>query len=280
MSYTPIDLSQLPAPDVVEALDFESILEALVADLLARYPQFSAFVESEPGIKLLEVCAYRELLLRQRVNDAARSVMLAYAAAADLDNLAALLGVERQDGESDTNLRERTQIALEGLSTAGPVGAYEYHARSADARVKDVDVSSPSAGEVLATVLSTEGDGTPSQAVLDAVLTALSDETVRPLCDGVSVAAAEIVPYTVAASLELYQGPDSSTVRDTAETAARTYVNNAHRLGIEVTLSGLYAALHVAGVKRVTLTSPAADVTVTAQQAAYCTALTVEVANG
>ena len=39
--------------------------------------------------------AYRELLIRQRVNDAARGVMLATASGTDLDNLAANFNVER-----------------------------------------------------------------------------------------------------------------------------------------------------------------------------------------
>lgn len=280
MSYTPIDLSRLPAPNVVESLDFDDILEAMTADLLDRYPQFSAFVESEPGVKLLEVCAYRELLVRQRVNDAARSVMLAFASGTDLDNLAALLGVERQADETDANLRARTQLALEGLSTAGPVGAYEYHARSAHGDVKDVNISSPSAGEVLVTVLGTDGDGTPPQAVLDAVQSALDDETVRPLCDGVSVEAAGIVSFSIEATLHLYDGPGSAEARKAAESAAQEYVDDAHKLGRGVTLSAIYAALHVSGVQRVTLTSPSSDIDVTDQQAAYCTAVSVEVADG
>ena len=44
---------------------------------------------------LLEVCAYRELLLRNRlVMEAAKHTMLAYATESDLENLAASLGVE------------------------------------------------------------------------------------------------------------------------------------------------------------------------------------------
>jgi phage-related baseplate assembly protein len=52
------------------------------------------------------------------------------------------------------------QQAFEGLSVAGPVGAYEYHGRSADGRVADVSVESPSPACVTITVLSREGDGT------------------------------------------------------------------------------------------------------------------------
>ena len=86
-SSTAIDLSRLPPPDVVEALDFEGIFNRLRADFLTRYPEFTAFVESDPAIKLLEVVAYSELVLRQRINDAARSVLIAYALGGDLDNL-------------------------------------------------------------------------------------------------------------------------------------------------------------------------------------------------
>ena len=54
-----IDLSQLPAPTIIEALSFETILSQLKADLLQRYPAFDADLLSEPAIKLLEVAAYR-----------------------------------------------------------------------------------------------------------------------------------------------------------------------------------------------------------------------------
>jgi phage-related baseplate assembly protein len=65
-----IDLSSLPAPGVIEELDFEVILRAMRDDLVARFPPIAPVIDlqSEPARKLLEVCAYRELLLRQRVN--------------------------------------------------------------------------------------------------------------------------------------------------------------------------------------------------------------------
>ena len=80
----------------METLSFESILRAMKDDFAARHPAFDAWLESDPAIKLMEAAAYRELLIRQRVNDAARSVMPAFAAGADLDHFAAFYGVERQ----------------------------------------------------------------------------------------------------------------------------------------------------------------------------------------
>jgi len=288
-----IDLSKLPAPTVVEELSFEEILAEMIADLQDRDATFDALVESDPAYKVLEVAAYRELTLRQRVNDAARAVMLAFSAGSDLDQLAAMQNVERllvdagdpeaippvdPTYESDDRLRQRVQLAPEGQSTAGPDGAYEFHALSADADVLDVDVSSPAATQVQVTVLSTVGDGTPDQDLLDAVEAALSDRTVRPLTDQVSVQAATIVNYNVDATLYVYDGPDPEVVRQAAEDAVAKYVAEHHRLGHDITLSGLYAALHQPGVQRVVLIAPVADVVIDPDQASWCTGIAV--ANG
>ncbi|MNR19722.1 Baseplate J-like protein [compost metagenome] len=104
---------------------------------------------------------------------------------------------------------------------------------------------------------------------------ALNDEDVRPLCDTVEVVAAAITPYTVSATLTFYSGPDMALVRDTAEAAVRRYVDEHHRLGHDITRSGLFAALHQPGVQNVTLTTPAATLVVAETHAAYCTAVSV-----
>lgn len=77
-----IDLNQLPAPDVVEELDFETILAERKATLISLYPEDqqeavarTLTLESEPLVKLLEENAYRELIWRQRVNEAAELVI-------------------------------------------------------------------------------------------------------------------------------------------------------------------------------------------------------------
>lgn len=157
-----IDLSQLPAPEIVEPLDFETLLQLYYSDFIARDPSYSALVESDPAIINLQTCAYREMLLRNRINEAAKANWLAYALGADLDQKAADYGVIRLTGESDERLRYRCQLSLEGFSTAGPTGAYRYYALSSSVKVKSVSVLSPSAGVVQVTVLSTEGSGIPN----------------------------------------------------------------------------------------------------------------------
>jgi phage-related baseplate assembly protein len=280
----------LPAPEVIEPLDYETILAGLKADMVARFPEIATTLEleSEPAVKLLEVVAYAVLLLRARVNDAAKSVMLAHATGGNLDNLAALLGVARlvvspadpaavppvaAVMETDAALRLRAQLALEGYTSAGSVGSYEFHARTADARVIDVSVLSPEPGTVQVTVLSSEADGTPSPELLGLVLEALNAEEVRPLCDSVVVQAPTIVDYSVAAELHVADGPDTTMVLQAAQAAVEAYVADVHALGATVAISGLHAALHQAGVTRVVLTAPVAEVETTPVAAPWCTAI-------
>lgn len=203
-----IDLSQLPAPDFVETLDFETILAERKATLVSLYPEEqqeavarTLALESEPLVKYLEENAYREVIWRQRVNDAGKACTLAYANNNDLDVMAGNNNTERQTVtpaddstipptpavmESDADLRLRAQQAYEGLSVAGPVGAYEYHGRSTDGRVADISVVSPSPACVTITVLSREDDGTASDDLLAVVEKALNAEEVRPVGDRVS----------------------------------------------------------------------------------------------
>jgi phage-related baseplate assembly protein len=293
---TLIDLSQLPPPNVVEPLDYEALLGQRKAALIACFPEerraeIAAVLalESEPLTKFLEESALRELLLRQRINEAARAVMLAYAKGEDLEHIAALFGIERlvikpadsiagtpAEMESDADLRLRVQLAPQSFSVAGPEGAYRSHARNADGRVLDASATSPEEGEVRITVLSREGDGTAAPDLLDKVMAALRAEDVRPLTDYVTVQSATILRYEVSATLHLFPGPDATVVVTEARKRLAAYVEACHRLGRVVARSGLDAALHVAGVEEVDLHSPATDIRADLTQAPYCIGVDVK----
>ncbi|EEW8735257.1 baseplate assembly protein [Escherichia coli] len=294
-----VDLSQLAAPDVVEELDYETILTERKATLVSLYPEEqqdavarTLTFESEPIVKLLQENAYREVIWRQRVNESARAVMLAYAAGHDLDNLGANYNVERlvitpadettlpptpAVMESDTDYRLRIQQAFEGMSVAGSTGAYQFHGRSADGRVADISVISPEPACVTVSVLSRENNGAASGELLAVVRNALNDEDVRPVADRVTVQSAVIVDYTIDAALYLYPGPESEPVLSAAKAKLQTYINAQHRLGRDIRKSAIYAALHVEGVQRVELVAPVADIVLNETQASYCTAYSVNI---
>jgi len=114
------DLASLPTPAVIETLSFETIFSELQTEFQSRYPNYSALLASDPAVKLLEVAAYREVLLRNRINAAAKASLLAFATGSDLDHLAAFYGVERLAAEDDEALRLRTRQRIMALPT--PVG--------------------------------------------------------------------------------------------------------------------------------------------------------------
>lgn len=179
--------------------------------------------------------------------------------------------------ESDSDFRVRIQQAFEGLSVAGSVGAYQFHGRSADGRVADVSVVSPSPACVTVSVLSRENDGTASEELIQVVAAALNAENVRPLADRVTVQSAEIIPYQIQATLYLYPGPEAEPIRQAAEAKLKAYVSAQHRLGRDIRLSAIFAALHVEGVQRVELAQPLADMVLNESQASSCIAYTLTI---
>ncbi|MGN5114967.1 baseplate J/gp47 family protein [Aeromonas jandaei] len=295
-----ITLSQLPQPDVIELLDYETILAERKAYLVNLYPAdqqasvtATLALESEPITKLLQENAYRELILRQRINDAAVANMLAWAKGSDLDNLVANWNVQRltirqsdpsatppvpEIMEDDEALILRALMAWDGLSVAGPTGAYEYFALSADGKVADAKGSSPSGTVAIVTILSTEGDGTADAALIAKVDKALSHEDKRPVGDRLTVQSAGILHYTITARLHVSsQGAEAEVILQTARDRLAAFINPRRRIGVEVPRSAIDAALHVQGVSKVDLIDWA-DITPSPTQAAYCTAFTVELA--
>lgn len=123
------------------------------------------------------------------------------------------------EAESDADFLERIRLAPKSRSKAGPSGAYEFLAMSADSGVEHVKVNSPSAGVVQLTVLMKDG-ALPDQSVLDKVLAACSDKTARPLTDNVQVQAPIVDTYNIA--LTYYISLD----RQAEEAAIRAAVEN------------------------------------------------------
>ena len=286
-----LDLSELPAPDLLEPLDFEAVYQESLQTFRGFLgDNWSAALESDPVTKLLEVGAYEKVGNRARVNDAAKALLLAHATGTDLDHLAANVNLKRlviqpadplafppveEIRESHDALRERIQMAYEGLTTAGPRNSYILHARNASGLVADATAESPSPARVTVTVLSLEGQGEASPELLAEVAAALNDDDVRPLGDRVTVQSAQVLPYQIKAVL-YGKGAGPETDASLAEATRRlaAWINPRKRLGLEVPRSAIDAQLHVAGVSRVELTGWQ-DVTPTKAQAAFCTGFTV-----
>jgi phage-related baseplate assembly protein len=291
-----IDLASLAAPEVVETIVFEAIVQQIKDDIVSRQPDLTDVIdlESEPLVKLLESFAYRELLIRARYNDEARALLLPFATANDLDQIGATyyqelrLVVTPADlttipptpavMEIDSDYRNRLALKPESWSVAGPRDAFKFHAISADGQIKDASVTTPEGGTTQVYILTRSGNGLPTAPQIATVLGALNGESIRPLSEQVLVSAPTIVNYTLTLALTLFPGPSTELVTSAVQSALQAFAANSHRLGTDIIRSAIDAAAHVAGVKKVVITSPAADIVCTDGQAPYCTAIAVSIA--
>lgn len=166
------------------------------------------------------------------------------------------------DRESDAAFYERMRESMETFSTAGPLGGYEYYAKSASALIVDVKATSPEPGEVDVRVLLANGE-LPTEEILNAVQEKLNADKVRPLTDYVTVSAPETVPYNI--DLTYYTqagGPlGAEAVEKNVAAAVAEYQRwQAAKMGRDVNPSYLQYLIMQTGAKRVVVRSPAFSV--------------------
>lgn len=146
--------------------------------------------------------------------------------------------------ETDTALRTRIKLAVDAYSTAGPSGAYKFHALSASASIIAVGVDLSTAGQVDVYPLMADGS-VPGAAILSAVEDALDDEKIRPLSDTVVVAAPTAVAYDITAVLTLLTGANGATIQTGVEEALAAFaVTKRSDLGLDLIDTQIHAAVH------------------------------------
>jgi phage-related baseplate assembly protein len=289
MSLTTIDLSQLPAPDAVESLDVELIYAETLADFRARYPAFTAVLESDMVLKLIQAVDWREYIMRQRVNDAVRAVLSPFAKGADLDNVAARQGVARlilvpatdvvpAVMESDANLLRRYLLSFDRPS-AGSASRYLYEVftvfpeagdasvvgRAVHGRRGDTDI-----------VISGPAGRNPTAEELAAVHAAVLAPGVQPEAVRVTVLAATRREYTASLVIEVPKGPDAALVRLECGARVRAAANARTIIGGEVPEDLLSGAAYGPNIIKVRDLAP---VTIVADPyvVPVCTAISVAV---
>lgn len=199
------------------------------------------------------------------------------------------------DIEDNISYRERARLELESESTAGPQGAYEYFAYSADNSISSVNVLSPSAGTVK--IIATVNNGEiPNQDILDKIYAKCSARDVRPLTDNVITGVPEVVKYDI--ELTYYLDKNLSTYEskwrkaiegvnlDFKDGAIRDfilwqqdsigkYVNQDElRYKIQDAASYIVDDKRISGVRRIVLTNPL-SVNITKEQIAKVNNITV-----
>ena len=262
-------LNNLPPPDVVRGFSYASILQAMRDDAVSRYPDFAGFIdlETEPARIILEVAAAHAVTLLARVNDAARANLLALADGADLDQLAAFYDVVRISGETDTQLRRRTVLEIAGRSPGGTVERYRAKALGASSQVRQAHVWNDGETPIVrVSIISTAANGVAAPSLLNIVEDALNDDAVRMVNDMIEVVSAVTGVQKIEANIWLLPGTPRSTLRDLEDSIVTAW-NDEGGIGRDLTRSWITARLLPAGVQKVEIVTPAADILVASHEA-------------
>ncbi|WP_103579126.1 baseplate assembly protein [Campylobacter concisus] len=131
-------LENLPYPNVIEELNFNDLLKG-IKELFKGYLNDDeiSLLESDRYSALLETLAYRELLLRARINESVKSMLLPYASGSDLDNVVAIYGIERLQGEKPTAGIELTLSITRDSDTIVPAKSIFRSEKGDTAILKD-----------------------------------------------------------------------------------------------------------------------------------------------
>lgn len=294
-----VDFSRLPAPKVIEEIDYEALVKLYQGRVTDKIPALKRAVtmEQSPTNVILQTEAYGEMMVRARVNQAARALMLPFATGSDLDVLAAFYDEGRpavvatprgtvdqypDDYLDDASFRRIVQLAPEAYSTAGSQGAYIYHALKADpVTIRDASaVRANDRGGVRVAIMSKGDSPEATAAQIEAVRARLYNKNIRPLTDVPSVVKAKISYVEIEAILTLYPGPDQAVVLADVSTALTKLRSRLAMLGRDLTMSQLMAALNQEGVQRVRIVSPTGDAVVGYEGAVWIKKATVSIDPG
>ncbi len=279
---TVIDVSRLPAPEIIEALDFETLLAAFKTRFLTFWntqraidPSLPAYdtldLETDPAVIVGEAWSYLRLLDRQRVNDGYRALLAPLATGSNLDVIAATRNVERLTVqpatsttpavmESDPSLLLRYMLSYD-VPAAGSAGRYLFDAWSAwphgedgsgmhDARVNGYAIHGRRGDSDL--VITGAGGRVPTTEEILTVRAAVTDINRAPDGVAITVMAAQRVEYAVSLVVEVPgNGPAPEAVRAEAEERVRAAAAGRMLIGGEIPEGLLAGAGYGANVIRV-----------------------------
>lgn len=271
-----IALEQLQPMQILEAIDTEAILASRMQNLVAYWrandpPAGAVYdvenLEFDPLKINQELAVYFELMLRDRVNQAARAVTLAFGSSTDLDAIASRYpgGVPRLTGESDDRYRRRIWLSANALSPHGIYETYVFWALTSDVTLKDATATTvPGSGTVKITIMATDAAPVPSQTQINATYAYIMDKARKGLTDVIQVAPPVITTIDYVIRYWLLPGYDKDAVETELYTALNAFIAKSRWLGTDHMRIAIDAALARNGVYDAKIDSPAKDVKVDA----------------
>ena len=280
---------------VLEDLDVESILAQRMARLKELWASYDPPMAAQYDVEMLEFdpikinqecCAYFELLLRDRVNQAARSVTLAYAIGTDLDAIGSRYpgGVPRLEGEGDERYRRRIWLSPNTLSPHGTAEAYEYWALTAFPELRDVTAIRKVQHDYYPTILITclmntnYDDPRPPQEALLRIRSYIGSLSRQGLTDVISVNPPKVKEIEYRLNVWLYPGTAQNPTVDKIVLNIANLINDQYWLGHDHSHTAIHAACAIQGVHHAEIVEPEKDVSVPLDWVVKVKTITVNIA--
>jgi phage-related baseplate assembly protein len=261
---------------VLEDIDTEEILTARMQRLKTLWASYDPPVAAQYDVENLEfdpikinqeACTFFELLLRDRVNQAARSITLAYAVGSDLDAIASRYpgGVPRLEGESDDRYRRRIWLSPNTLSPHGTAEAYEFWALTALPALRDVTAIRSVMHDYYPTILITclmepPAEAKPSDEQLVQVRAYIQSLSRMGLTDVISVNPPKIREIDYKVGVWLYPGASPDQTITKIQSSLEKLVKDQYWLGHDHTHMAIDAACSMTGVHHVEIVEPTENI--------------------
>jgi len=266
---------------VLEDLDAEMIIDQRMARLKQLWSEYDPPAAAQYDVEILEfdpikinqeVCTYFELLLRDRVNQAARSITLAYAIGTDLDAIASRYpgGVPRLPNESDDRYRRRIWLSPNTLSPHGTAEAYEFWALTAEPLLRDVTAIRSVMHDYYPTILITcllgpESESpSPTQEQLVRIRAYISSLSRQGLTDVISVNPPKIRETAYKLNVYLFPGTSPDQALAKIKVNLEKLVLDQYWLGHDHTHTAIHASCAFSGVHHVEIVEPFTDILIPA----------------
>jgi len=212
--------------------------------------------------------------LRDRVNQAAKAVTLAFASGSDLDAIASRYpgGMPRLTDEDDDHFRMRVWLSPNTLSPHGTYEAYTFWAMTAAPTLRDATATAVrGTPNVTITIMAdgtevTVGDNgksitsfpspIPSNDDLDAVRLYVADESRKGLTDVVFVRKPKIINVNYDISIWLFPGWDEKSLMAEIWKKVAALIEKQRWLGYSHMQAAVESACMIAGVYNCKVNSP------------------------
>ena len=252
---------------VIEPVSYEANKQRLLTLITAISPELVLY-ESSDEMVLLEAFAYEMTYGDVRFNARMRAALPAYGKGESLDESCLnFYGTTRLQGESDKAFYDRSLASLQASVTTGSDDSYIAHTKAVDSRITHVYPYRSGEGETTIVWYSAvESDAEELDTLQHAIEAVLFSTKRRSLCaTRQTVTRAEVVTFDISLKLIVYSVLKKDELIYEAKEALRAFYKG-YPISYEVNLSKITSLVHLQGVAKVEIVSPATDVVIGKEQ--------------